>query len=148
MPPKERPRTGGQDSMDLFNIPLFQRITERMNWLGAREKILATNIANADTPNFIPHEAVPLDFEQHLKKLLPVEPTRTDPKHILGTIPVADPVGDKKSKKSYETAPAGNAVVLEEQMMKMSETQADYNAMVNLYSKHVDMLKTAIGRGT
>jgi hypothetical protein len=30
----------------------------------------------------------------------------------------------------------------------MSQTQADYNAIVNLYRKHIDMLKTAIGRGT
>jgi flagellar basal-body rod protein FlgB len=39
-------------------------------------------------------------------------------------------------------------VVLEEQMMKLSQTQADYNMVVNLYTKNVDMLKTAIGRGT
>ncbi len=32
--------------------------------------------------------------------------------------------------------------------MKMSQTQADYNTMVNLYHKHLDMLKTAIGRGS
>ena len=49
--------------------------------------------------------------------------------------------------KVIETAPAGNSVVIEEQMMKLSQTQADYNAMVNLYRKHIDMLKTAIGRG-
>jgi len=32
--------------------------------------------------------------------------------------------------------------------MKMGQTQADYNEMVNLYRKHLDMLKTAIGRGS
>ena len=37
--------------------------------------------------------------------------------------------------------------VVEEQMMKLSQTQADYNQIINLYRKHVDMLKTAIGRG-
>ena len=58
--------------MDLFNIPLFQRLTERMGWLGAREKVIAENIANADTPGYQPKDVVPLDFEQHLKKLMPV----------------------------------------------------------------------------
>jgi flagellar basal-body rod protein FlgB len=134
--------------MDLFNIPLFQRLTERMGWLGTREKVLAENIANADTPGYQPKDVVPLDFEQHLKKLMPVEPKRTDPKHLMGTIPAADPVDSKKEKKPYETAPAGNSVVLEEQMMKLSQTQADYNTVVNLYSKNVEMLKTAIGRGS
>jgi flagellar basal-body rod protein FlgB len=134
--------------MDLFNIPLFHRLTERMGWLGAREKVLATNIANADTPAYQPKDVVPLDFEDHLKRLAAVEPQRTNPKHLVGTVPPADPVDSKKQKKTYETAPAGNAVVLEEQMTKLSQTQADYNQIVNLYRKHVDMLKTAIGRGS
>ena len=135
-------------SMDLFNIPLFHRLTERMNWLGAREKVLAQNIANSDTPNYQPQDVVPLDFEHHLQQLAAVEPQRTDPAHLLGTVPPKDPVGAKKEKKPYETAPAGNSVVLEEQMMTLAKTEADYNQIVNLYKKHIDMLKTAIGRGT
>jgi flagellar basal-body rod protein FlgB len=133
--------------VDFFKIPLFERLTERMAWLGAREKVLAQNIANADTPNYQPKDVVPLDFEGHLQKLAAVEPERTNPLHMLGTLPAKDPVDSKKQKNAYETAPAGNSVVIEEQMMKMSQTQADYNAMVNLYRKHLDMLKTAIGRG-
>jgi flagellar basal-body rod protein FlgB len=133
--------------VDLFKIPLLQRLTERMDWLGAREKVLATNIANSDTPNYQPKDVVPLDFSDHLQKLAAVEPERTNPQHMLGTVPPKDATDSKKSKKTYETAPAGNSVVIEEQMMKLSETQADYNAMVNLYRKHIDMLKTAIGRG-
>jgi flagellar basal-body rod protein FlgB len=122
-------------------------MTERMAWLGAREKVLAQNIANSDTPNYQPKDVVPLDFEDHLQKLAPVEPQRTDPHHLVGTVPPKDPIDSKKQKKTYETAPAGNSVVIEEQMMKLSQTQADYNAMVNLYRKHLDMLKTAIGHG-
>ena len=131
-----------------FNKPLFHRLTERMKWLGAREKVLAKNIANAYTPAYAPKDVVPLDFSDHLKKLAAVEPERTDPKHMVGTVPPADPVDSKKQKKTYETAPAGNSGGLEEQMTKLSQTQADYNLIVNLYRKHVDMLKTAIGRGS
>jgi flagellar basal-body rod protein FlgB len=123
-------------------------MTERMAWLGAREKVLAQNVANSDTPNYQPKDVVPEDFSGHLLKLAAVEPERTNPMHLVGTIPPKDPVDSKKSKKTYETAPAGNSVVIEEQMMKLSQTQADYNEMVNLYRKHIDMLKTAIGRGT
>jgi flagellar basal-body rod protein FlgB len=133
--------------VDLFKIPLLQRLTERMDWLGARQKVLAQNIANADTPGYQPKDVVPLDFGDHLQKLAAVEPERTNPMHLVGTIPAKDPIDSKKQKKPYEQAPAGNSVVLEEQMMKMSQTQADYNEMVNLYRKHIDMLKTAIGRG-
>jgi flagellar basal-body rod protein FlgB len=134
--------------VDLFKIPLLQRLTERMDWLGAREKVLATNIANSDTPKYQPKDVVPMDFGDHLMKLDAVQPERTNPAHMVGTVPPKDPTDSKKAKKTYETAPAGNSVVIEEQMMKLSQTQADYNAMVNLYRKHIDMLKTAIGRGT
>jgi flagellar basal-body rod protein FlgB len=37
-------------------------------------------------------------------------------------------------------------VVVEEQMIKVAETQMDYQLVTNLYRKHVDMIKTAIGR--
>jgi flagellar basal-body rod protein FlgB len=133
--------------VDLFKIPLLQRMTERMAWLAAREKVLSQNIANSDTPGYQPKDVVPLDFQDHLQKLAAVEPERTNPLHMVGTIPPKDPVDSKKQKKPYETAPAGNSVVLEEQMMKMSQTEADYNEMINLYKKHMDLLKTAIGHG-
>src|SRR5689334_23193698 len=103
-----------------------------MDWLGAREKVLATNIANADTPKYQPKDVVPMDFADHLMKLDAIQPERTNPLHMVGTVPPKDPVDSKKAKKTYETAPAGNSVVIEEQMMKLSQTQADYNAMVNL----------------
>lgn len=133
--------------MDLFKIPLLQRMTERMAWLGTREKVLATNIANSDTPGYQPKDVAPLDFGDHLQKLAAVEPERTNPQHLVGTVPPKDPIDSKKQKKTYEMKPAGNSVVVEEQMTKLSETQADYNQMVNLYRKHIDMLKTAIGHG-
>jgi len=41
---------------------------------------------------------------------------------------------------------SGNAVDLEGELRKVSETSMDYQAMVNLYRKHVSMLRTAIGR--
>jgi flagellar basal-body rod protein FlgB len=132
--------------MDLSSLPLFQRLSERIGWLNARQKVIAQNIANADTPGYVPNDVVPLDFGDHLKKLAAVAPERTDPKHLVGTVPEAGPVDKKKTKKQYETAPVGNSVVLEEQMMKLSTTQADYNMMINLYRKHVDLIKTAIGR--
>ena len=133
--------------MDPKRIGLFDLAERRLAWADRRQAVLAQNIANADTPGYQPKDVVPLDFSGHLQKLAAVEPERTNPLHLVGTIPPKDPIDSKKQKKPYETKPAGNSVVIEEQMMKMSQTQADYNEMVNLYRKHLDMLKTAIGRG-
>ncbi|MBT7747468.1 MAG: flagellar basal-body rod protein FlgB, partial [Alphaproteobacteria bacterium] len=50
-------------------------------------------------------------------------------------------------KDVYETSPDGNSVVLEQQLMKVTETKMDYELMTNLYRKHMGMLRTALGRG-
>jgi len=133
--------------MNFTDIPLFERLTERMNWLGQRTRVLSQNIANADTPNYQPQDVKPLDFEAEMRRLDPVAPARTDKKHLVGTVAPASDFDAKKSKKTYETAPVGNAVVVEEQMMKVADSQLNYNMVVNLYRKHIDMFKTAIGRG-
>jgi flagellar basal-body rod protein FlgB len=88
----------------------------------------------------------PLDFDAEMRKLDPVAPARTNKQHLVGTVAPAGEFDAKKTKKTYETAPVGNGVVIEGQMMKVSDTQLNYNMVVNLYRKHIDLFKTAIGR--
>ncbi len=133
--------------MDLFQLKLFQRMSERMGWLSARQAVLAQNIANADTPHYVPHDMKALKFVDHLTEVTPVAQMRTDAMHMSGTTPRAASIEDQKSRKQYETAPVGNSVVLEEQMVKLADAQHSYQLMTNLYRKHVDMLKMALGRG-
>lgn len=140
------PHNESADSMDLFQLKLFQRISERMGWLGARQQVLAQNIANADTPDYVPHDLKPLTFQDHLTKSRPVVQLRTDPKHLVGTAQPVDQVDDIKQRNPYESAPVGNSVVIEEQMTKLADAQANYQLMTNLYRKHVDLLKMALGR--
>jgi flagellar basal-body rod protein FlgB len=47
----------------------------------------------------------------------------------------------------FQTRPAGNAVNLEDEMLKASANQMDYAAVTSLYSKSLHFLKTAIGKG-
>ena len=42
----------------------------------------------------------------------------------------------------------GNSVVLEEEMLKIADTQMDHNMTANLYRKQIGMIKTALGRGS
>ena len=42
-----------------------------------------------------------------------------------------------------ETTLDGNSVVLEEEMMKMSDTRMNYDAAVSFYQKSLDLLRTA-----
>jgi flagellar basal-body rod protein FlgB len=133
--------------MELFQLKLFQRLGERMGWLGARQTVLAQNIATADTPHYVPRDVKALTFAEHLTGAAPVTQARTDAKHMMGTSSPTSAIDDQKTKKQYETAPVGNSVVLEEQMIKLADAQANYQLMTNLYRKHVDLLKMALGRG-
>jgi len=132
--------------MDLGHLKLFSLLGKRMSWLGARQEVLAHNVANADTPGYVPHDLKAQDFGSLLRPSAPqpelratdadhLEPTRRRPRHP-----------EAKDREVFETTPDGNAVVLEDQLMKVSETQADYRLATNLYSKHIAMIKAAIGR--
>ncbi|HKP26572.1 MAG TPA: flagellar basal body rod protein FlgB [Dongiaceae bacterium] len=134
--------------MDLFQLKLFQRMSERMGWLGARQEVLAQNIANADTPHFVPHDMKALKFVDHLNQVAPITQARTNTMHLGGTGQPDASIDEQKTKKQYETAPVGNAVVLEEQMVKLADAQSSYQLMTNLYRKHVDLFKMALGRGS
>ena len=52
--------------MDLNGIPLFSLINGRMSWLSARQSVLAENVANGDTPNFVARDLKPVDFQSML----------------------------------------------------------------------------------
>ena len=54
---------------------------------------------------------------------------------------------DQNGKAGFQTSPAGNAVNLEDEMLKVSANQMDYAAVTSLYSKSLHLLKTAIGKG-
>ena len=134
--------------MDLCQLKLFQRMSERMGWLGARQEVLAQNIANSDTPDFVPHDMKALKFVDHLNQVAPIAQARTNAMHLGGTGQPDASIDEQKTKKQYETAPVGNAVVLEEQMVKLADAQHSYQLMTNLYRKHVDLFKMALGRGS
>ena len=52
--------------MDLAKIPLFAQLKGKMAWLVQRQKILAENIANADTPGYVPKDLKQVDFSRQV----------------------------------------------------------------------------------
>jgi len=132
--------------MDLTNLKLFQMATKRMDWLTKRQQVLSQNIANSDTPGYGPKDLKKLQFRELMRpqmrtatlektSSMHIEATRKNPKYR-----------NDSDKSTYETAPAGNSVILEEQLTKVAETQANHRLASNIYSKHINMLKHALGR--
>lgn len=126
-----------------FNI--FSVLSKRMDWLSQRQKVLADNIANSDTPNFVPRDLNEAEFQKVLRSQLPaVEPRATQAGHMRGTMQTSGPARSQRQKNTYETSPSGNAVILEEQLIKVAKNQSDYQMIVNLYRKHMDMYRIAV----
>ena len=133
--------------MDISKLPLFALVTKRMAWLSQRQGILAENIANADTPGYRPRDLKPVDFRRMLSaQSNELSPQRTEVAHLTPTKP-AEEYRSMEQPEPYETSLSGNAVVVEEQMMKVAETAMAYQTTANLYQKHLDMIKAVLGRG-
>ena len=128
---------------------LLDLISSRTGWLARRHAVLSGNIANADTPRFTPLDLKPQRPGQLAR---PQAPTglglvRTSSVHLAGTPPAPGP-GDQGSRTDgWETAPSGNAVVLEEQAQKLAQTQIEHQLATGLYGKYMGMLRTALGVG-
>lgn len=135
--------------MNIADIPLLGLLRERMSWLNARQGVLSQNVANADSPGYTARDLKPLDFEDLLKRSSQSNDfsgglTITNPRHIAINNSAAQ--YDEDDAPDTQADSSGNTVSLEEEMIKVADTQAQYQAAANLYSKAVDLMRTAIGR--
>lgn len=133
--------------MDLNRIPLFQMMTRRMGWLSDRQRVLAENIANSDTPGYQARDLRPLDFRRELaQSTARITPVATDARHLAAR---GGGAGDPRSERTRptETTISGNAVTVEQEMMKAGETQNDYQLVTTLYRRHMGLLRSVLARG-
>jgi flagellar basal-body rod protein FlgB len=135
--------------MTTQNIGLLKGLVAKMAYLDQRQRVISQNVANADTPSYQPKDLLPVDFGRVLKEATgdhsTIRMNTTNVKHMPKPNEVADPK-NREQKETYEVAPAGNAVILEEQMINASHTTMDYNLMTSLYQKNIGMLRTALGK--
>lgn len=119
------------------------------------QNLIASNIANAETPNFVPKTLV---FEQELQGALKERQAgqRSFSAPHARHIPVRG-AGAGNSVQSVSgqvvETPAktpgkdGNAVELENEMGRMAENQVMFNASVQMLTKKFEGLRTAIKGG-
>lgn len=132
--------------MAINDLPMLSALRTKMQWHQERQRVLAENVSNSDTPNFKPRDLVEPKFDAMTAAGGPREALammRTSPGHIQAS-GVSESFGANKG--GYQTRPAGNSVNLEDEMMKVSNNQMDYAAVTSLYSRSLGLLKTAIGK--
>ncbi|WP_395645418.1 flagellar basal body rod protein FlgB [Terricaulis sp.] len=130
--------------MDLANSPFFSLLRTRLDQLSERQRLIAENIANASTPGYRPRDLDTAGFERMLASQAHgggLQMSRTAPGHMVaggGTGQV-----NVVTRNDSETTIDGNAVVLEDEMARASETRMQFETGLALYQKGLELVRLA-----
>ncbi len=131
--------------MNLPDVPLLSMLRERMTWLNQRQDLLSQNVANADTPGYVAKDLKALDFDKALRQSGSGAGMLTTNSRHIALSPGRAGKFEEHDTPDQASLPNGNAVSLEMEMIKVSDTQAQFQAAANLYAKAMTLMKTAIG---
>jgi flagellar basal-body rod protein FlgB len=131
--------------MAITDLSVFSMLRTRMSWHQERQRLLAENVANADTPKFRPRDLDQPNFDKPMAQVASLALRRTESGHFTGAF--GGGTGFAAGRASgYEIRPSGNAVNLEDEMLKVASNQMDYQAATTLYTRSLGLLKTALGK--
>jgi len=130
--------------MPISQIPIFSMLRTKMQWHQERQQLLAENVSHANTPKFKPRDLAPLDLDR-AQPAAALAMANTSPAHLAGAgAGAAQFQLDRRG--NFEVRPAGNAVSLEDEMIKVAANQMDFQAATALYSRGLGLIKTALGK--
>lgn len=114
----------------------FNLLSTLMDYRSERNKIISSNIANLDTPDYKPSDYV---FRDDLSKAMDVRLllSRTDRKHFPNA-------KDQITKNDFKMVTSDNKVDLDTEMKNLSENQLMYNLSVELLSRKFRGIKNVL----
>jgi flagellar basal-body rod protein FlgB len=129
------------------NIDVLQKnLALRM----ARHQVLASNIANAETPGYL---AKDVSFEAALRDAvapLPKQavPQRTHPRHLSTAVQsLADVQGTLVASPSDDVGRDLNTVSMDQEMGRVTLNTFHYNTSIEFLSRSFDQLRRTISEG-
>ena len=126
-------------------MSFFEIASKRMQWLGARQQVVAENVANADTPEYKARDVS--DFAQMIEGATRGRgPVKTDPRHISASSN-GDGVRIEQDRDAWDQKLDGNTVVLEQQTIKSAEISENYRMAAQLYRKGYELLTLSVTGG-
>lgn len=141
--------------MDLNSLPIMAALKKRMSWLTQNQRVIAENVANADTPGYLAKKLEGQDFSSLLDR---VNADRYTSGVVEGPKGPRGPRGPRMGgastvegtredvDESGPVSPRGNSVVLEEEMLKLADNQMEHGLVVNIYKKNIALLRSSLGR--
>lgn len=125
------------------NLTVFRMAHALASHAGARQAVIAQNIANADTPGYRPLDVTP--FSDLIGRQADARQKATRARHLNGLAASFNPDTQVKPASGH-TNPNGNAVALEEQMMHAVEVKRQHDRALAIYKSTLGILRTSLGR--
>ena len=127
--------------MDLSKIPLLSGLAARLDFLASRTNVIAQNIANADTPDYVAKDLKTPNFKAMASAAS--EMRVSDPRHMGAASGARPSTYAVQKAPDGEASLTGNQVSIETQAMKLSQTRQDYALAASIYRKGLSMLRIA-----
>lgn len=110
---------------------------------GARQSVIARNVANADTPGYRAQDIA--DFAETYRKTgedMHLRATRAGHLSAQPGLPFAPEI----RATAAPGEPNGNTVSLEDQMLKAAEAKSKHDLALAVYRSSLGVLRTSLGR--
>lgn len=130
--------------MNLLFDPAIRLLQKVADYRVARQEVVASNIANTETPGYIARE---VPFEAYLSLAESgnsAAPRSTHPRHIGATAGGSGPISPPLESEGDAVRVDGNNVVLEKEMTKSAENTVGYMTAMTLISRKMRAIRTAI----
>ena len=139
--------------MSASTPPILQGLTEAMRHLSDRQRVVAQNIANSETPGYRSRDLQAPDFSSLVAAHGSTGGPRVSRPRVtvtsgMAALGASAPTGGSVvlDRDVSETKPNGNNVTLEDQLLRIGQMQADFATLTGLYRKQMGLLRSAIGR--
>ena len=130
--------------MGIFNGTI-ESLERGLNFSSMKQKTIAQNIANVDTPNY---KAKSVSFNDYLEsaKKSPISAYRTEEKHFNFQASSSSQGAFDYSSLRYSSN--GNGVDMDKEQANLATNQLYYNALVDRMSGKLNTLQTVIKGGS
>jgi flagellar basal-body rod protein FlgB len=124
------------------SLDLFQTSSALARHAGAQQALVATNVANADTPGY--RARTLSDFADAYRQQGPQGQVRmTRPNHQGASQPG---ITGRVTELPAEPSPNGNSVSIEEEMLHAIEAQREHSRALAVYRHAMGIVRTTLGR--
>ena len=131
--------------MNPADLNVLDTLRQALGFHNARQRAIAENVANANTPGFTPSDISKSQFERVLAGQSSASPglRTTDPRHFGGGRSGMSAAFEAERAPDSETTANGNSVVIEEQMVRANENRMRFETALSLYQKSLNLIRMA-----